>query len=97
MRYASLRGMILEFLNKVYPKMVLELDIISVFYRDYKDTAIRKSIAYLADKGYIEKVEKEHPVWRYEKQVFYKLTPQGIDLLEGLIKDDAIAIEDRDE
>jgi len=96
MKYASLRGMILEFLHKVYPNMVLELDIVSVFYRDYKDTAIRKSIAYLVDKGYVERIEKEHPIKRYDRQVFYRLTPKGIDLLEGTIKDEAIAIDDRD-
>lgn len=97
MRYSSLRGMILEFLCKVYPNLVLEIDIISVFYRDFRDVHIRKAIAYLVDKGYAERIEREHPVRRFERQVFYKATPAGIDLLEGIIRDDAVLIEEKDE
>lgn len=97
MRYSSLRGMILEFLCRVYPSMVLEIDVISVFYRDYRDTHIRKALAYLVDKGYAERIEREHPIRRFERQVFYKATPSGIDLVEGTIRDDGVLIEDRDE
>jgi hypothetical protein len=88
--------MMLEFLNKVYPSMVLELDVIGVFYRDYRDSHIRKTLSYLVDKGYVEAIKKPHPVRRYEENVFYKITPKGIDLLDGTENDNGILLEERE-
>jgi len=87
----SLRSLILEFLYKVYPHYVLEIDIIYVFYKDFRDTYIRKTLQYLVDKGYVEKLEKEIP--RLGVKIFYKLTPSGVDLVEGLLKDEKIPFE----
>lgn len=91
----ALRGQILEFLYRVYPSSVLELDVISVFFRDHRTDTIRKALAYLVDRGYVEKAEKDHPVWRYEKQLLYKLTSNGVDLMEGTKKDPGVMVEDR--
>jgi DNA-binding PadR family transcriptional regulator len=88
--------MMLEFLNRVYPSMVIELDIIGVFYRDYRDSNIRKALSYLVDKGYVEAIKKPHPVRRYDEQVLYKITPKGIDLLDGTENDNGILLEDRE-
>ncbi|RKY65258.1 MAG: hypothetical protein DRQ02_10455 [Candidatus Latescibacterota bacterium] len=92
--FRALRGLILDFLKSVYPTMVLELDIIGVFYQDYRDKHIRQALAYLVDKGYVEKIKKLHPVHRYEKQVFYRLTAKGIDIYEGTIRDEGVLLED---
>jgi len=97
MKSSSLRGMLLEFLGKIYPEAVLEIDLIGIFYRDYKDSQIRKALHYLVDKGYVQKIEKQHPFKRYENLVLYKITPAGIDLLEGLIQDSGILVEEKDE
>ncbi|MBI3584211.1 MAG: hypothetical protein HY096_09740 [Nitrospinae bacterium] len=96
MHLKSLRGMILEFLNKIYPNMVVEFDIIGVFYRDYRDKYILKALSYLTDKGYVEAIKRSHPVRRYEEQVFYKITPKGIDLLDGTENDNGILLEDKE-
>ncbi len=94
-RLRALRGLILDFLKGVYPTMVLELDVIGVFYQDYRDKYIRQALAYLVDKGYVERLEKPHPVHRYERQVLYKLTAKGVDLMEGTIRDDGVLLEER--
>jgi len=93
-RFKVLRGLILDFLKSVYPALVLELDIIGVFYQDYRDKDIKQALAYLVDKGYVEEQQKPHPVRRYEKQFFYKLTAKGIDLYEGTIRDEGMLLED---
>jgi len=92
----ALRGAILDFLRKVYPSEVEELNIIGVFYQYYKDKDIRQALAYLTDKGYIERKERKHPVYRRKKLVFYKATAKGIDLLEGTISDDGIILPEED-
>ena len=92
----ALRGSILDFLKKVYPREVEELNIIGVFYQYYKDKEIRQALAYLADKGYIERIERKHPVYRRRKLVFYKATARGIDLLEGTISDDGIILPEEE-
>ena len=89
----TLRGNIIEFLYKVYPAMVLELDLVSIFYQHHRDTDIRKSLAYLVDCEYVEKHEKPHPVRRFEKQVFYKLTAEGVQVAECIKRDDTVLLE----
>lgn len=89
----TLRGNIIEFLYKIYPAIVLELDIISVFYQYHRDTDIRKSLAYLVDCGYVERMEMPHPVRRFEKQVFYKLTADGVQVAECIKRDDTVLPE----
>ncbi|MEM5854360.1 MAG: hypothetical protein QW228_08400 [Candidatus Aenigmatarchaeota archaeon] len=91
----SLRSLILEFLYKVYPHYVLEMDILYVFYKDFRDVYIKKTLQYLIDKGYVEKLEKEIP--RIGMKTFYKLTHRGVDLVEGLLKDDNIPFDDENQ
>ena len=92
----ELRGFILDFLRKVYPQEVEELNVVGTFYQYYRDRDIRQALAYLVDKGYIERREKRHPVYRRKKLVFYKATAKGIDLLEGTISDDGIILPEED-
>ena len=91
-----LRGAILDFLRKVYPQEVEELNVVGTFYQYYRDRDIRQALAYLADKGYVERKEVPHPVYRRKKLVFYKATAKGIDLLEGTIQDDGIILPEED-
>ena len=56
----------------------------------YSDDDIRKSLQYLVDKGYVEKIELEHPFKPFKVIKYYKLTAKGIDVSEGTIKDAGI-------
>ena len=89
-----LRGQLLDFLKRIYPRNIEELGIISVFYEYYRDKDIRQSLQYLVDKGYVEKEEKKHPYQRRKKLSFYKISAKGIDLIEGTIEDAGIILED---
>ena len=92
----ELRGFILDFLRKVYPREVEELGVIASFYQYYRDREIRQALAYLVDKGYIERIERRHPVYRRRKLVFYKATAKGIDLAEGTIADSGIILPEEE-
>ncbi len=90
----ALRGQILDFLKRIYPREIEELGIISVFYQYYTDKDIRQSLQYLADKGYVEIKELPHPYQRRKKVKLYRITATGIDLLEGTIRDEGIILEE---
>ncbi len=93
----ALRGQLIDFFKKIYPKDIEELAIISVFYQYHKDNEIRQSLQYLVDKGYIEKKEVEHPYKRRHKLTFYRLTAKGIDLYENTITDDGVILPEGEE
>ncbi len=86
----SLRGQILDFLKRIYPREIEELEVIAVFYQYHKDTEIRQALAYLVDKGYVEAKKVAIPYDKRRYRTLYKITPKGIDLLEGEIVDDTV-------
>jgi len=92
----ALRGQILDFLKRIYPREIEELGIISVFYQYYTDKDIRQSLQYLADKGYVEKKELPHPYHRRKKVYLYRITATGIDLIEGTIHDEGVLFEEEE-
>jgi len=85
-----LRGQILDFLKRIYPREIEELEILSVFYQYYKDVEIKQSLAYLVDKGYVE--ARKVSIYNKKQHTLYKLSPKGIDLLDGTIEDPAIIV-----
>jgi hypothetical protein len=87
-----LRYEILDYLNRIYPRAVEEIEIISVFYRTYRTKEIKRQLYYLFDKGYIEAMEIEIPYMHYEKKKLFKITPKGIDLLDRRIHDDSVPL-----
>lgn len=87
-----LRYEILDYLNRIYPRAVEEIEIISVFYRTYRAKEIRRQLYYLVDKGYVEFHEIEVPYMYYEKKRLFKITPKGIDLLDRKIFDDTVPV-----
>ncbi len=89
-----LRGQILDFLKRIYPRDIEEIGIISVFYEYHRDKDIRQSLQYLVDKGYVEKRVVKHPYRKRQKVAFYKITANGIDLLEGTVEDAGVVLED---
>lgn len=87
-----LRYEILDYLNRIYPRAVEEIEIISVFYRTYRAKEIKRQLYYLLDKGYIEAHEVEIPYMPYERKKLFKITPKGIDLLDGRIHDESVPV-----
>ena len=92
MRTKLLRGLILDFLHRIYPHNMEKIAIIETFYKDWKPKQIEKSLGYLRDKGYVEEIMFPHPVKKYEKITVYKITPDGIDVLEKTKEDNGITI-----
>jgi len=90
MRVKLLRGLILDFLHRIYPHEVEKIVIIEAFYKDWKPKTIEKALGYLKDKGYIEEKHLKHPIRKYEKLKVYKITPAGIDILEETNEDNGI-------
>jgi sugar (pentulose or hexulose) kinase len=83
-----LRGKLLALLKKVYPDGVDEKTVVSVHYQYHRTEDIAASLEYLVGKKYVERKEHPHPFLALEKVQWYKLTPEGIDLLEGNIPED---------
>jgi len=86
----GLRGLILDFLKRIYPREIEELEIVSVFYQYYRDVEIRQALHYLADKGYVEIKKVILPYDKRRYRTLYKISPTGIDLLEGTIDDPGV-------
>jgi hypothetical protein len=83
-----LRGKLLELLRKVYPEGIDQKTVISILFQYHKADDIITSLEYLTDKEYVVKKEHPHPYIKQEKILWYKLLPQGVDLLDGNISDD---------
>jgi hypothetical protein len=88
MKYNILRGKLLELLRKVYPEGIDQKTVNSILFQYHKIDDISASLEYLVDKKYALKMEHPHPFLKQEKLLWYKITPHGIDLLDGNIKDD---------
>ena len=83
-----LRGKLLDLLRKVYPDGIEKTSIISILFQYHKTDDISASLEYLVDKEYAVKKEYPHPFVVQEMIHWYKLSPRGIDLLEGNIQED---------
>ena len=83
MKNCILRGKILKLLSEQYPEGLERITLIRIYYQCDKVDDIDKSLAYLCDKGYVQKKEHPHPYKENKKITFYKITPEGIDLIEG--------------
>jgi hypothetical protein len=80
-----LRGKILKLLREVYPEGADRITVLSILFQYHKADDITASLEYLADKEYVLKKESPHPYLERELIRWYKLTPRGVDLLEGSI------------
>lgn len=85
----QIRGEILNALRLNYPSQISEKQIISwleqLGYITYE--RIKEYIEYLQDKGYVQIEMKRIKSYRQENSMV-KLTPKGVDLLEGSIEED---------
>jgi len=92
----TLRYKLLDFLYRVYPEAVEELTILEVFYEYHKAEDIKKQLQYLIDTGYINQKEVPFRLGSRRKIIQYKITPRGIDLLNGIIQDKAVPVPEEE-
>ncbi len=92
MRQNELRGKLIGFFAHIYPQKAERVAVISVFYEYHSADEIDRALAYMADKGYLLAEEHPHPYKKLENVMLYKISPTGIDLKEGLMKDPGITI-----
>jgi hypothetical protein len=83
-----LRGKILDILKKVYPDGADYQTLVTILFQYHKTSDIATSLEYLADKNYVLKKEHPHPFKEQEFIQWYKLTPLGVDIVEGNIPAD---------
>lgn len=81
-----LRGEVLESLYKLYPDGASDDSLHSIFFQYNKYEAVTNAINYLLDKKLIKKIEEPDLFAAGAVFVRYKITPEGIDLIEGSIK-----------
>lgn len=93
-RSKVLRGDILQFLYNVSPSKVKAEAIVSAYYEYYTPADIRRSLAYLADSGYILLEQRPHPVRSLEKVKFYQIAPKGVNLVEHSSDDVGVLVVD---
>ena len=86
------RGYILHALHISYPTPIPEDALLTGFLSvGIMPDEVKKHLEYLVDKGYVERKEVEIKKIGI-KSITYKLTPRGVDLVEGEIKDDTILL-----
>jgi len=87
------RGKVLQFLYISYPYPVMEETLTFSFAEvGILPDEVKRSLQYLVDKGYVEKDEKKLVEIRNQTVNLYKLTPTGIELMDGVIEDKAILL-----
>lgn len=88
MKNKFLRGEILKLLFELYPDGIERVTLIGIYYQFDKIEEIDKSLEYLFEKKYISKIESPHPYKRDKKITYFKITPEGIDLIDGTVAQD---------
>ena len=83
MKLNLLRGKILRLLSDFYPDGIEQTQLIGIYHAYDKTDDIVKSAAYLVDKGFVQKTQVPHPYKEGMKITYYKITPKGLDLIEG--------------
>ena len=88
MKDNALRGKLLDLLRTVYPDGIDQKTLKSALYQYHKIDDIIASLEYLIDAAYVLLTERPHPFLSHEKVQSYKLTPKGLNLLDGNIDPD---------
>lgn len=83
MKNSVLRGKLLRLLNDMYPDSMEQSSIIGIYYQYHPVEDIRKALQYLQDKALIHQHCVPHPYREGLNVVYYKISPEGVDLLEG--------------
>lgn len=83
MKNNVLRGKILKLLSDMYPDGIEQTSLIGIYHSYEKIDDITRSVEYLVDKKLVDKKENPHPYKENMSVIYYKITPAGIDLIEG--------------
>ena len=83
-----LRGKLLKLLAEFYPDGMELSSLVSIYYQYEKVDDIEKSIHYLVDKNLVSKTVSPHPFKEQKTIEYYKITPEGLDLVEGNVSND---------
>lgn len=83
MKNTLLRGKILRLLFDLYPDGLEHSSIVGIYYQYEKVEEIEKSIQYLCDKKLVEEKNRPHPYRTNQNVKWYKITANGVDLIEG--------------
>lgn len=89
------RGEILTFLYGIHPLAISQVSIYQTYFQYYRTEDIDKILEYLVEKGYVEEELIQPPNTMFEIVKNYKITPAGIDLLDGTIQDPGIVFARR--
>lgn len=88
MKHNILRGKLLALLKQLYPEGLEEMAIIAIEHEYSRPDDIRACLSYLTDKGYLLKRQTPHPLKAGEMIIGYKITPSGLDLIDGNVSPD---------
>jgi len=83
MKNNVLRGKILKLLAELYPDGIEHTSLVGIYHSYEKVEDISRSVAYLVDSGLVEKKESPHPYKANAMVVYYKIMPDGLNLVEG--------------
>lgn len=86
MKLNLLRGKILRLLHELYPDGIEYTSLLGIYYSYEKIENIGKALQYLVDRNLVVQKEASHPYKEEKKIMFYKISPAGIDLIEGSAK-----------
>lgn len=88
-----LRGTILKTCYEVYPDGIPEIVLREAHYQYHRDSEITRALNYLVDKNYLSKNEQAHAYKQNAKWIWYKITTEGIDLVERHSVDKGVIID----
>lgn len=89
MKNNMLRGKILRLLSDMYPDGIEKTSLNGIYHAYENIDDIERSVEYLCDKGYCSKTESPHPYKANMTITYYKITPSGLDLIEGNVAADS--------
>ena len=81
------RGEILSFLYGIHPLAISQVSIYQTYFQYYRTEDIDRILEYLVEKNYVEEETVQPPNTMFETVKRYKISPAGIDLLDGTIAD----------
>lgn len=91
MKQAAIRrGYLINALHMTYPQPISDRTALLLMIElGFSSADFEKDVAYLSEKGYIEVEDKKFEILPGTLRLL-KLTPKGVDLVEGTIKDKGI-------
>jgi hypothetical protein len=66
--------------------------ICGIFFERINTSQVIDCLAYMADKGYLERRDIPHPYKKLEKIATYRATASGIDLCDGTTSDPGVTL-----